>query len=207
SRAQAGLLAERAGPAVAPREKERLAEMLVEIDRLNVLTDEFLALARDAPLERAPCDVAALVEETVQRIRRDPAAAGARIEVAADSGLTVLGDRAKLGQALFNLVRNAVQIGGAGVEVAVAAARAGDGARITVADDGPGIPSELRAALFEPFVGARPGGSGLGLAVARRVAERHGGRLVLDPTRRGAPFSPYPPPPGATRPPPRPPPT
>jgi signal transduction histidine kinase len=190
-RAQAELLAERAGMVVAPRERERLAEMLVEIDRLNVLTDEFLALARDAPLETAPCDVAALVRETLDRIRRDPAAAGARIEVEAGEGLAVLGDRGKLGQALFNLVRNAVQIGGAGVAVQVAAARDGAAARITVADDGPGIPPELRATLFEPFVGARPGGSGLGLAVARRVAERHGGRLVLDPTARGASFSLY----------------
>jgi signal transduction histidine kinase len=190
-RAQAELLAERLGPDVAARERARLAEMLAEIDRLNALTDEFLALARDPPLEAAECDVAALLTATVERVRRDPAAAEAKIELHADHALAVRADRGKLEQALFNLIRNAVQIGGPGVAVTVGATRAEGAVRISVADDGPGIAPELRASLFEPFVGARPGGSGLGLAVARRVAERHGGRLVLDPTARGASFSLY----------------
>src|SRR5262249_13149139 len=182
-RAQAELVAERAGPELAPRERERLAEMLVEIDRLNVLTEEFLTLGRDQPLDRAPCDVAALLAGIVERVRRDPAAAGARIDVDVGGDVpAVTGDRGKLEQAIFNLVRNAVQVGGPGVAVSVAAARSDGGVRISIADDGPGIPPELRANLFEPFVGARPGGSGLGLAVARRVAERHGGPLGLEPS-------------------------
>jgi signal transduction histidine kinase len=159
-----------------------------------VLTDEFLALARDPPLALARCDVGTLLGQTVARVRSDPAAAAATIAVDAEGALAVRADAGKLEQALFNLIRNAVQIGGPGVAVTISAARASGAVRIAVADDGPGIPAGLRASLFEPFVGARPGGSGLGLAVARRVAERHGGRLVLDPppaSGRGASFSLY----------------
>jgi signal transduction histidine kinase len=193
-RAQAELLAERAGPLVPARERERLDEMLAEVERLNLLTDEFLALARDPPLALVRCDVGALLGQTVARVRSDPTAAAAKIAVDAEGALAVRADAGKLEQALFNLIRNAVQIGGPGVAVTVSAARAAGTVRIAVADDGPGIPDELRASLFEPFVGTRPGGSGLGLAVARRVAERHGGRLVLDPpaaSGRGATFSLY----------------
>src|SRR5262249_34530747 len=102
-------------------------------------------------------------------------------------------DLEKLRQAIRNLVLNATQVGGEGVHVRVEVADDGDRARVTVADDGPGVPADLAATLFEPFVTARPGGSGLGLAVPRRVAERHGGSLVLEstPGAPGARFSIY----------------
>ena len=56
----------------------------------------------------------------------------------------------------------------------------GEGLRFTVADRGPGVPSEMRPRLFEPFVTGRTEGTGLGLAVVRRVAELHGGRVAID---------------------------
>jgi len=188
------LLRERGGSLLPERERERLDQMLVEIDRLRLITQEFLTLARDAPLEKAPCDLAALLQATVERIRSDPAAAKATIDVASPDGLSVPADRAKLEQAVFNLLKNAVEIGGPGVEVRLAATPNHKTVRISVSDNGPGVPPELRATLFEPFVGRRAGGSGLGLAVARRVAESHGGRLILEPAapgRRGAEFSLY----------------
>jgi signal transduction histidine kinase len=192
-RGQVELARERLAADAPARERERFVEMLAEIERLNRLTDEFLALARDAPVERAPLDLRALVTEVMGAARDSTSAAGAALDTQLPEGvLAIEGDAQKLRQLLLNLVLNAVQVGGAGVRVRVAAARVGDEAVITVADDGPGVPAELAASLFEPFVGTRPGGSGLGLAVARRVAERHGGRLVLDPApagTRGASFS------------------
>ena len=59
---------------------------------------------------------------------------------------------------------------------------------ITVLDNGPGVPAELRERLFAPGVSSRPDGLGLGLAVARDILEQHGGRICLVPTRRGAGF-------------------
>ena len=78
-----------------------------------------------------------------------------------------------------------------GLLIEVAAER--ERVRISVSDDGPGVPVELAGRLFEPFATGRSGGTGLGLAAARRIAERHGGALVLEsaPGARGARFSIY----------------
>jgi two-component system OmpR family sensor kinase len=180
-RGQVELAREKLGAGAPERERERFEEMIAEIDRLNRLTEEFVGLARDVPLTTGPVDLGTLAREIAEQAQ--VAAKDARIE-ASGTG-SVEADAAKLRQAIFNLVLNAVQVGARTVRIEV------DGERITVADDGPGVPPELVATLFEPFVTARPGGSGLGLAVARRVAERHGGRLVLDPSERGARFSIY----------------
>jgi signal transduction histidine kinase len=61
-------------------------------------------------------------------------------------------------------------------------------ATVTVTDSGPGVPAELRERIFEPFFTTRPGGSGLGLAASRAIAESHGGTLELDAEARGATF-------------------
>jgi signal transduction histidine kinase len=189
-RGQVELARERLAASAPPREQERFSEMLAEVDRLNRLTEEFLALARDQPLEQSRVELAGLARGIADEAR--VAAKDATIEVTAEP-LEIAGDPGKLRQAILNLVLNAVQVGGAGVTVRLEVARVGERARITVADTGPGVPAELAATLFEPFVTARPGGSGLGLAVARRVAERHGGTLVLESPsgQPGARFSIY----------------
>jgi two-component system OmpR family sensor kinase len=183
-RGQVELLRERLAP--AGRDAERVEEILAEIERVNQLTHEFLTLAREAPLERAPVDVTALAEEVAGAARL--AAPAATIEVEGEP-VTALGDAGRLRQALLNLALNAAQVGGDGVTVRLAVARAGGVVRVTVSDDGPGVPPALAATLFEPFVSGREGGSGLGLAVAARIAERHGGRLALEPSERGARFA------------------
>ena len=192
-RGQVELARENLPADATPRQRERFGEMLAEIDRLNTLTQEFLGLARDTPLDRNEVDLAALARSVVEDARIG-GGDGVRIEAGVPAEpLTVSADEAKLRQALRNLVLNAIQVGGDGTSVRVEVARDGARARITVSDDGPGVPADLAATLFEPFVTAREGGSGLGLAVARRVAEQHGGSIVLEstPGMRGARFSVY----------------
>jgi signal transduction histidine kinase len=188
-RGQIELARERLGAAAPPREQERFAEMLSEVDRLNHLTEEFLGLSRDVTLDPHDLDLGALaagVAEEVRLIAPDS-------EITATGAATVRADADKLRQALLNLVLNATQIGGPGVHVAIEVAAEGARARISVIDDGPGVPPEIAARLFEPFVTARSGGTGLGLVAARQIAERHGGSLVLEsrPGARGARFSLY----------------
>ena len=83
---------------------------------------------------------------------------------------------------LLNLVGNALAARES-VTVTVSARAQRREVIVQVADDGPGVDTALRSALFQPFVSGRPGGSGLGLAIARRIAEQHGGSLVLAPAR------------------------
>jgi signal transduction histidine kinase len=189
-RGQVELARERVSAEAPPRERERFEEMLAEIDRLNRITQEFLGLARDMPIEKAEVDLAELVRAIVDDARTT--AKDATLAVDAEP-VTIQADAGRLRQALLNLVLNAVQVGGAGVTVKVEVARAGARARISVVDDGPGVPADIAPMLFEPFVGSRKGGSGLGLAVARRIAERHDGTLALEsrPGERGARFSIY----------------
>ncbi|TMQ06367.1 MAG: HAMP domain-containing histidine kinase [Deltaproteobacteria bacterium] len=188
-RGQIELARERLAPAAPPREQERFVEMLGEVDRLNRLTEEFLGLTRDVALDPGDVDLGALARAVADEVRL--LAPGA--DITASGALTVRADAAKLRQALLNLVLNATQIGGPAVVVAIEVADDGERARLSVIDDGPGVPAELAARLFQPFVTARAGGTGLGLTAARRIAERHGGTLVLEsrPGARGARFSIY----------------
>ena len=181
-RAQAELLREGRHDSPDDRAEERIADMLGEIDRIRRLTDEFLTLSRDAPLERAPCDLARLIADLVEDVRLSPAAADARIALELPAGLPVEADPSRLRQLLLNLLGNALAARES-VTVTVSARAQRREVIVQVADDGPGVDAALRPALFQAFVSGRPGGSGLGLAIARRIAEQHGGSLVLEPAR------------------------
>jgi two-component system OmpR family sensor kinase len=192
-RGQVELARERLATDAPERERERHGEMLVEIERLNKLTDEFLDLARDVPLELEQVDLGVLIHTLVESVRI--ASPSAKLTLASQivESVVIAADPAKLRRALHNLVINALQIGGDDVSVVIEVVAERSRARITVADDGPGVPAELAARLTEPFVTGRAGGSGLGLAIVRRVAESHGGRLAFESPAgsRGARFSIY----------------
>ncbi|MFE5629372.1 sensor histidine kinase, partial [Streptomyces sp. NPDC056542] len=146
--------------------------------RLQHLAADLLLLARLDAGERlagAPVELAAPATE---------AAAGRRgVTVEAAESVRVSGSRGQLGRVLGNLLDNAVRH--ARAEVTVTVRREGGRAVLGVADDGPGVPEADRERIFERFVrldDARTrdeGGAGLGLAIARDVAVRHGGTLTV----------------------------
>ncbi|MET9716199.1 ATP-binding protein [Streptomyces rochei] len=146
--------------------------------RLQRLAADLLLLARLDAGERpadARVDLAALA--------REEAGGRAGVRVRAEDGVTVAGSRGQLGRALANLLDNAQRHARSAVEVAVR--RDGGAVVVAVADDGEGVPAADRERIFERFVrldAARSrddGGAGLGLAIARDVAVRHGGTLTV----------------------------
>ena len=177
------LMGERGRGRLSDRDAEALQDILGEVARLRRLTDDFLDLSSDRPLAGTALELSSFLDDAARASR---AATGVTIDVESPRGLHVQGDGGRLRQVLLNLVANAARAGAQRVRFRAAA----DGARIQldVADDGPGIPEAIRPRLFEPFATTREDGNGLGLAVSRRIVERHGGSLALLPATPGATF-------------------
>ncbi len=152
-----------------------LETILAQIARLDRLIGELLAMTQRRAPQPEQIDLPALLEAAAADHRDDTVA----LTVTA-APVAMRLDPALLRRALDALLENARRHAGPGGRIALAAQRTAAGVRITVADSGPGIPPDLRAALFEPFVTGRAEGTGLGLAIARELVEAQGGRLWLE---------------------------
>jgi two-component system, OmpR family, sensor kinase len=156
-----------------------LDDLRADADRLSKMVEELLVLAREDAGE-PPTDPVRL-DQLAEEL------AGERVTVRAEDAGWVRGDAGALGRALANLVDNGLRHGPPGGVVTVTVSQAGDEVHLEVADEGPGIPLELADKATQRFwrgEGASAGdGSGLGLALVRAAAERHGGRLEISGPR------------------------
>ena len=157
---------------------------LVELDRLieDVLTATRLE-ASGLPAHLGAVDVAQLLASLVERAQHDPATAGKTVRASGGDGIVVTADGALLKRALWNLVENAAKYGAPPIELD--ASRDETTVALVVKDAGAGIAPDERERVFEPFYrgdkARTPGnGFGLGLTLARRVAEAHGGTITVD---------------------------
>jgi len=167
------------------------ADILASGERLLALVEGILEMSRldatGAALEREPVEVGAALEERVAARRKLAEARGLtmRIDVAVDIGSAELDPKA-LRRMLDALLDNAIKFNREGGQVAASARRAGGALEITVADTGIGIAREDLAKLFKPLaqldagLARRHGGVGLGLALAQRLAELHGGTIEVE---------------------------
>jgi signal transduction histidine kinase len=159
-----------------------LEKALRQLALLETNLKRFLDLGRQDNPRREPCSLAALVAEAVDLLRPQCRHAGIDLRWHPPDGDAILqGDAGQLGQLLLNILGNAVEAASPGgwVEVRLRPADAGR-VQVEVADSGPGPPPLVADRLFEPFVTGKPEGVGLGLAVARQVAEAHGGTITWD---------------------------
>jgi len=150
------------------------------------LVADLLLLARaDAgrSVPHRPVDLAQVLVEVAAELEPLAERGGHRLTVAAHEPLVLDGVRDELHRLALNLIENALRHTPSGTHVHAALARADDEIVLTVEDDGPGIPQELRPRLFERFVRGRGdsgGGSGLGLSIVRAVAASHGGTVAIE---------------------------
>ncbi len=177
-----------------------LERTIAGVEAASRITEAVLGFARtDDGAEQTV--IADAIDSSIACLSRDPARDGVRLVVDVDAEMHVRIKPLALQQVLLNLILNALSVlHGKPGELRIEATQQPDGAtRIRVTDNGPGIPEEIAATLFDPFVTMRNnkpsptghGGSGLGLAVCRRLIENSGGTIVLEPTteeRQGASF-------------------
>lgn len=156
------------------------AKMETDIEEMEAMIAASLAYVRDdrAPLQSTPLELSSLLESIVD----DMAETGAPVVVEQADRVVITGDPVGLKRLVSNLIENAVKFGGA----ARCRVIARDGwAVIEVEDDGPGVPQADLDKVFEPFYRGEPsrsrqtGGSGLGLAAVRTIAQAHGGDAIL----------------------------
>ena len=170
---------------------EALEAMWLATERIRSIQADLRAFLRGERPRLETEDLDQTVRETVELVRRS-LPEGARLEVQCGGVPHFAFHKGQLGQVLLNLVRNALDALEGKGEVRVSTAVRDGGVELVVADDGPGIPPELRTRIFEPFFTTKDvgQGSGLGLAICRQIiTENHGGTLELDESvARGACF-------------------
>jgi signal transduction histidine kinase len=158
---------------------DALEVALRQLTLLEMHVKRFLNLGNAGDARPEPCDLAGLVGEAVELLRPQCEHAGIELAWRSPGGAFALrGDRGQLGQLLVNLLTNAIEAAGPGGRVEAEVTRQGERLVLEVTDSGPGPGADVAGRLFEPFVTSKPEGVGLGLAVARRVAECHGGGIT-----------------------------
>jgi two-component system sensor histidine kinase HydH len=196
------LLRQHLGPEVAASHNvaKHLDRIGGEINRANKTIHDLLDLARNRPPRRQRTEVRAAVE-TAARAALLPATVSVEVAPSA-SGLTIDVDPDQVQQVLVNLFTNAMQAMSGDGHITVDGEPLPDGGtRLRVRDDGPGVPVEVRYRIFEALFTTKAKGSGLGLALCRRILEAHGGSIELEPSARGASFVlTFPPEPGGAAP-------
>jgi signal transduction histidine kinase len=166
-----------------------------EAQRLAYLVENVLRFSRsEQRLDRVtkePTDLAALAREIVDGFTPLANACAARIDCSVEAGAMAELDQDAVRQVLLNLLDNAVKYGPHGQTVRVGVARDGAFVRLSVEDEGPGIPLAERASIWEPYhrlerdVEAATGGSGIGLAVVRDLVAMHGGTVAIEEAAGG----------------------
>jgi two-component system sensor histidine kinase KdpD len=169
------------------RERHELLETIrQEALRLNRMVGNLLDLSRLKAGALTPSRRPAAIDEIVEGVlaRMEPQLRNHRLKIMLREGMPLVPvDVVQLDQVLTNLLENAAKYSPEGSEISVAAARREDTVQVRIADQGVGIPAELRTEVFEPFARAESGdgrGSGLGLAIAQAVVKAHGGTIWIE---------------------------
>ncbi|OAP36984.1 ATPase [Sinorhizobium glycinis] len=180
---------DRGQSATAAENMETIAELT---ERVGAITDELRRFARKGHFAAEPTAIKDVVEGALLLLRSRFAGRmdAIRIELPPD-GLMALGNRIRLEQVLINLLQNALEAIGDrdAATILVRCAETAGGIKLTVADNGPGIPAEIRDELFTPFNTSKEEGLGLGLAISKEIVSDYGGTIEVESGPSGTTFT------------------
>jgi two-component system sensor histidine kinase FlrB len=173
-------LAQLASPELPAAERARICERISgRLHQTEALIESMLSFARGRSPVTERISLRDVLESLDTTLRPTLADTVSLSITPVDDTLQLQGSREDLAGALANLVTNAMEVGGAGTHIEVwAGATSSQALQIRVRDNGPGIPEEILARIFDPFFSTRAKGTGLGLAVAAMTAQNHGGELT-----------------------------
>lgn len=160
--------------------KSYLGVALEEINRLAGIVHDFLNMAKPQELNKIPLSLTELLIGVREFLEKEAWRKDVRLSLELDpSANMIMGDPANLKQVVFNLVTNAFQAAGQNGEVTIRTYQRNRWAFLEVTDNGPGIPEDLQEKVFAPFFSTKPSGTGIGLAISRRIILDHGGSLTF----------------------------
>ena len=161
-------------------------QLIVErVDALATFIDGYAEVAKLPRPDRRPTDVERLVRGATTLFADEAEQRGVALDVRAEGAGAIDVDAQQLERVLVNLVKNALEASPRGGAVDVMASRVAGALEIVVADAGPGISPEARKNLFVPYFTTKPGGSGIGLALARQIVVAHGGTITAERSPSG----------------------
>lgn len=161
------------------------------VKRLEALVSQVLHFTREITVNIVEMDLAEVVEQAVELTQQQRTTKQVEIAVNGPSSLKVLADPIMIGQALLNLILNAIEAterAGTRIEVTYGAPPSESDARqfhLLVLDQGPGIPAHILDRIFNPFFTTKDAGTGLGLAIVHRVVEAHDGTIIATNAQEG----------------------
>lgn len=161
------------------RDKAVVGDIVSRLDSLNDIVQDLLVFARPRDPNISPVPLMDLIRQTVSMLRRDPAQAGIDIGISGDQ-VVVPADPEQLQMVFLNVLLNAAQAQGGSGSIQIELSSDALAATVRLADNGPGIPPDVRARMFEPFFTTKSRGTGLGLPTAKRIIERHRGTLAIE---------------------------
>ena len=159
------------------RVKKHLDRIGEQLGVANGIITNLLDMIRNRPLAKQRVRLGEVISGAADAVKRPD---GVRVELSGLDGLEVDGDAGQLRQVFTNLLDNAVHAASPDGEVRVSAAGSGGGVAVAVEDSGPGVDDVTARRLFEPLITTKERGIGLGLALVKRIVERHGGSVDYD---------------------------
>lgn len=161
----------------AAKTREHLDRIRMGVARASNIIEKLLEMSRMKEPKLTPVDLSRFVDEVVKG-NSIPHTIGVVLKTSQEE-VTIMADREQLQMAVSNLLRNAVEAMGQEGTLTVCVGKAGNQAELSIADTGPGIAQEHMARVFQPLFTTKQGGVGFGLALAKTVAEKHGGKIEL----------------------------